>query len=260
MIASCPSCATRFAVDEAKLGPAGRKVKCGKCGHLWLQHADGGAEELPQTAPAQPIDIPPPSIIEQGGDRAEKERAEEPVDAAADQTASTEQSPKPENVTPIARAVAPPPKRRSGKRIVAMLLAVLAVLGLLGVGVMALRGGEAGKNPIVAGVLGMLGLHEQAAETDGLGFENVSTARRTEGTVQLLVVTGDVVNGASAARTIPPLRGALLASDNREVQNWTFAAKAEKVEPGQRVKFETTLRSPAAEATDVKVTFAPAGG
>lgn len=257
MIASCPSCATRFAVDEAKLGPAGRKVKCGKCGHLWLQHADGGAEELPQSAPARPIDIPPPSIIEQGGDRAEKEREEVPA-AAAEEAAAVE-TPEPENVTPIARAVAPPPKRRSGKRIVAMLLAVLAVLGLLGVGVMALRGGEAGKNPIVAGVLGMLGLHEQAAETDGLGFENVSTARRTEGTVQLLVVTGDVVNGASAARIIPPLRGALLASDNREVQNWTFAAKAEKVEPGQRVKFETTLRSPAAEATDVKVTFAPAG-
>ena len=57
-----------------------------------------------------------------------------------------------------------------------------------------------------------------------------------------------------------PLRGALLAADNREVQNWTFAAKAEKVEPGQRVRFETTLRGPSMDATDVKVTFAVPGG
>jgi len=78
--------------------------------------------------------------------------------------------------------------------------------------------------------------------------------------IEVDTFTGDVVNTAATARIIPPLRGALLASDNREVQNWTFAAKAEKVEPGQRVRFETTLKSPSMDATDVKVTFALPGG
>jgi len=140
-----------------------------------------------------------------------------------------------------------------------MLLILVAVLGLAGVGAMALRGGELGKNKLVAGILGAIGLAGDEADSEGLGFENVSTARRSEGTVQMLIVSGEVVNTAAKVRIIPPLRGALLAADNREVQNWTFAAKAEKVEPGQRVKFETTLRAPSMDATDVKVTFATPG-
>ena len=75
-------------------------------------------------------------------------------------------------------------------------------------------------------------------QLEGLGFENVSTARRSEGTVQLLVVSGDVVNTAAIAKLIPPLRGALLTAGDREVQNWTFQATAGKVQPGQRVSVE----------------------
>jgi predicted Zn finger-like uncharacterized protein len=37
MIVSCPSCATRYDLPAAALGGAGRKVKCAKCGHNWVQ-------------------------------------------------------------------------------------------------------------------------------------------------------------------------------------------------------------------------------
>jgi predicted Zn finger-like uncharacterized protein len=262
MIASCPNCDTRFEVPESRLGATGRKVKCGKCGHLWLQRADGSTAPIATAAPAPaaappPIDIPrpgagqPASIIEQTGTRAAAEATA--PDAAAAQPA--DEAPKP---APGPRVVAPP-KRRSGKRLVAMLAILVAVLGLAGLGAMALRGGELGKNKLVAGILGAIGLSGEEAESEGLGFENVSTARRSEGAVQMLIVSGEVVNTAAKVRIIPPLRGALLAADNREVQNWTFAAKAEKVEPGQRVRFETTLRAPSMDATDVKVTFAAPG-
>lgn len=264
MIASCPNCDTRFEVPESRLGATGRKVKCGKCGHLWLQRADGSTAPIATAAQATPAAAPPPiaipqpaaaeqasipaSIIEQTGTRAAAEAAA-PDDRPADE------APKP---APGPRVVAPP-KRRSGKRLVAMLAILVAVFGLAGLGAMALRGGELGKNKLVAGILGAIGLAGEEAEAEGLGFENVSTARRSEGTVQMLVVSGEVVNTAAKVRIIPPLRGALLAADNREVQNWTFAAKAEKVEPGQRVRFETTLRAPSMDATDVKVTFATPG-
>ena len=39
MILTCPDCSTRFAIDADKLGPDGRRVKCGKCAHIWFESA-----------------------------------------------------------------------------------------------------------------------------------------------------------------------------------------------------------------------------
>jgi predicted Zn finger-like uncharacterized protein len=256
MIASCPSCATRFEVADAKLAPSGRKVKCGKCGHVWLQRPDGSTAAVAAPAAPRPADSPAPAAVAAPA-------AAAPAPAASEPAASPEPEPAAATAIPArgARRSAPAaaaPRRRSGKQMVAMAAALLAVLGLLWLGVSAWRGGGTGRLPAIASWLFGAGAPREAAE--GLGFENVTTQRRAEGSVQVLIVAGEVVNNAGVARSIPPLRGALLAADSREVQNWTFTASAERVEPGQRVRFETTLRSPAAEATEVKVTFALPGG
>ena len=44
MILSCPDCSTRFAIDADKLGPDGRRVKCGKCAHVWFESAPEPAD------------------------------------------------------------------------------------------------------------------------------------------------------------------------------------------------------------------------
>ena len=63
MILTCPSCATRYQADEAKFPPAGRQVRCAKCGHAWHQPAPE-----PEVAPlcpcpnrAAPIEAPAPA-------------------------------------------------------------------------------------------------------------------------------------------------------------------------------------------------------
>ncbi len=52
MILGCPECNTRFAIDAQALRPDGRKVKCGKCDHVWY-------EEPPSPSAAEPISVTP---------------------------------------------------------------------------------------------------------------------------------------------------------------------------------------------------------
>lgn len=37
MIITCPACSTRYMVEPPALGSAGRRVRCNKCGHSWMQ-------------------------------------------------------------------------------------------------------------------------------------------------------------------------------------------------------------------------------
>ena len=52
MILGCPECHTRFAIDAQALRPDGRRVKCGKCEHIWF-------EEPPPPNAAEPISVTP---------------------------------------------------------------------------------------------------------------------------------------------------------------------------------------------------------
>lgn len=58
MIISCPSCEAKFRADDSRFGPDGRKVRCSKCGHVWLVAPSGQpvveneAEKPPSTPPA----------------------------------------------------------------------------------------------------------------------------------------------------------------------------------------------------------------
>src|SRR5580704_9375171 len=53
MILTCPACATRYQADEAKFPPAGRQVRCAKCGNVW--HQPGPTPEAPLPAEPDPV-------------------------------------------------------------------------------------------------------------------------------------------------------------------------------------------------------------
>lgn len=53
MILSCPACATRYTIDESKLGPGGRTVRCSACKTTWHASRPEPEIELPLTAPVR---------------------------------------------------------------------------------------------------------------------------------------------------------------------------------------------------------------
>ena len=64
MIISCPSCQTQFKVDEGRLSPDGKLVRCTKCGHVWRATPDEqpGAKFAPAPTPPQAETIPAAGI------------------------------------------------------------------------------------------------------------------------------------------------------------------------------------------------------
>src|SRR6185312_3623916 len=58
MILTCPECATSYFVDDSRISPAGRTVKCSNCGARWTATPEGAADapapEPEAAAPAAP--------------------------------------------------------------------------------------------------------------------------------------------------------------------------------------------------------------
>ncbi|HET6620494.1 MAG TPA: DUF3426 domain-containing protein [Dongiaceae bacterium] len=104
VIVACPSCQARFNLDPAKLLPAGRNVRCAKCGHRWRQMPEGMEEAdaaeptaLEPPGPVPSIPEPPPP---------EPEPAPEPVAAAPAEEAEPHPPSPPETPAEMARSLA----------------------------------------------------------------------------------------------------------------------------------------------------------
>src|SRR5579862_9341635 len=86
MILTCPECATGYFVDDAQIGPEGRKVRCASCGARWTatlgdaapEPGPAGEERLLAKAerPAEAIDSEP-SLTRDDLPRAFRSKAEE---------------------------------------------------------------------------------------------------------------------------------------------------------------------------------------
>jgi predicted Zn finger-like uncharacterized protein len=239
MILSCSSCGTRYSVDGSKFPPAGRTVRCAKCGHSWHQAPEAEPEpEMPSAAVEQ--DDPVPQTDEEGSD------------------------PHPASNASMSRVFASPPEAEAPRAPIGPALAVIAGWAALIAAVLLIAAAAVRYRQIVtdawpqsAGVYSSLGL---AVNTSGIDFRRVDYRRENENGQVVLAVTGQIVNAGSRQLPVPQtVRVTLSDASNHELYHWTFKPDATVLAPGQSVPFVTRLSSPPAAARHLEVRFAKDG-
>ena len=229
MILTCPACDTRYQADEANFPPAGRKVRCAKCGHLWHQQG--------------PVPAPEPDVA-----------------------ALAPEAPAPEPVLSRARAFSPrtisEPEREplalgAMAAVAAGWVALIAVVLVIGYAAVKYRQEIAMIWPQSAGVYSSLGLK---VNNHGVDFAHVDYHRESEDGQVVLAVTGTIVNDGDRELPVPQsVRVTLSDASNHELYHWNFTPNVQTLRPGQSAAFLTRLSSPPAAASHLEVRFAPNG-
>jgi predicted Zn finger-like uncharacterized protein len=235
MILTCPACSTRYQADETKFSPAGRNVRCHKCGHVWYQPApepEGEPEPVfvaPEPPPPSAFEAPPPQAYMQ------------PPSFAVE---SREQAPKPRS-----------PWLRH------LLLGVgwaglAAIVVLVGWTAMVYRQQIVAAWPQSASFYSKLGLQTNASGLQIVDHQYHEEIRDGQST---LVVTGRLVNISGRELSVPQIRVTLSDHDKRELYHWTFMPAVISLHPGQTTRFVTRLSSPPAATRHLELRFAKAG-
>lgn len=268
MILVCPSCATRFNLDESRLGGKARRVRCSRCKHEWV-HAPGptSAEPPPPVSPtpAPPVAAPVSPPVEPLPFEGPVSAPPPPVFAAAEPA----YMPPPESERPDLRELLPPPlsaddplapprSERDGRGVtigwIVLILIVAFVLGALYLG----RDRVMQIWPPATQAYEMLGLVALPPGA-GLAIQDITTltTQAEDGTPTVLAVKGRVVNISRSTRRIPPLHASLRNASGEEVRGWDFGLPRQMLAPGESADFDTRLDTPPAEALNLIIVFTP---
>ena len=216
MILSCPDCSTRFAIDADKLGPDGRRVKCGKCAHVWFESAPEPAdvEEDDPVLRVTPLDPDEQSRI--------------PV----------------RNLPALHQAK----KARGAKTgwIVSVVLLV-AVLAVLWWG----REPIARTFPQMQAVYDAVNI--AAIPQPGEGLDIKFAAKLDDD--RTLSIKGEIINTSSGVREVPRLRVQVSDDQDLPIKFWEFSVKVRNLGPGEEVPFTTNADSIIEDAASINISF-----
>lgn len=224
MILTCSTCSTRYLIDPASVGVAGRTVKCAKCGHKWKEY-------------------PPSDMPKQVADESLQDDIASP---AAGGTMSIEEM----TAKPIPKRPPVVQEKKSWNWLGWLILVFL----LAGIG----AGGYYGKQyvvqfwPATAKLYQALKMDVKTTNTLGLEIKDLKTKSVLEDGVVHLTVTGKVVNLTGTTRPIPRISIKLVDGEGEHVYSWSMAVDQENVEPWGSAEFSSSMKQPPEEAKHVK--------
>lgn len=269
---TCPNCATRYVIDAVKIGRAGRKVKCARCGHQWSAEADPQALANAQAAArvaapaAEPAAAPAREPEPQPAQPEPAAAPAEPVPEAETPRArvTPEASLHPREEVARARVNLPAPTTivpdRERRQIVWWAMVALLLGGIIATALTARNTVVAAWPPAVQ-LYDALGLPVDRALLGDYGnplaqfdFGALETRIVPRSGREYLIVMGTITNQAEIELTVPPLRLVLKDSEDRTVGDYQFLAEAERLPAGATSRFETEIVDWDPAAASVEVT------
>ena len=249
MLITCPTCASSYRIDAAKIGPEGRSVRCAACRETWFLTPDAAMEEPQEPAP---------------------EVQEDPVAEAAwaEATAAVRDQAAPEAPSddkPVPRKRKPAAKKAKRKRrpvpgvgafLTPPAMVGLALLATLPVACLA-RNAVVGLVPQTASLFATLGLpvNRRGLEIRGVvAYQNPAGEDRSAE----LVVEGDLVGVGRAEVPVPALRIEISDAAGKPVKVFPAPAPRGILGSGETARFRAKLTDPPAQGRSVVLRFADA--
>lgn len=240
MIVACPSCATRFRLDPLALKPAGRRLKCGRCGHVWHHGPQSGLQST-EAGPTVKL-----------GDRSAKvegfhsELADTSDHIALDRRTDRE-------LVPAGHYLTHQPRRphTSWPLVVGWALLFLVVAGLVA-GAFAYRHAIAERWPQAAQLYAALGIGS-AAPDELFRLRDLETKVDAENGVPAISLSGEMVNVSSRVQRPPRVQIVFQDAEARDIGSRLVEVDTRRLLPGESTRFSWRLENPPARTERINL-------
>ena len=235
MILTCPDCATRYFVEDERLGGQGRAVRCGSCGTRWTARAEA------------PLELTQTPEIGAFGERAPTPPAE-PAPASADLSAlPADELPK------VFRGRAKTKEKVREAATSGVVWAAIAATFTFVIGMaIVLRQDVATLWPRTAGAYAMAGLPVNLV---GLTIENQHAQPALKDGHAALVVSGSLRNIRDRPVTAPPLRVSMVDDQGHPLAVKIADPGGAQIPSGEARRFVVNVMDPPVDVAQVVITF-----
>lgn len=271
----CPHCTTSFAIDPAKLGQAGRTVRCSRCKEVWLARAEDVVQDAPvvamaaaDPAPADDLaddpgwgvteDSPEAPVIDSPSIAAEIPKAADPFarrtdnddDAEAPPLSSKRKRRRPAGLKGLIAAFRDDPLK--AVKSVATAPAACVVFGSVALALLVWRAEVVRLLPQTAMFYRLIGYE---VNLRALAFRDVKITRENVDAKPVLVIEGVIVGETAKTVDVPRLRFIVRDGRGTELYAWNAVLEQAALRPGERAWFRSRLASPPPDARSIDVRF-----
>jgi uncharacterized protein DUF3426 len=229
-------------MDPLSLGPEGRRVRCAKCKHVWLQTPP---DDMPRRVDLEtPAPASPPAAGMAAAGRTETDAS---AIGSPDLGGAAEER--------VAIPPRPRPAPRNGMSAgLGILILLLVIIGLAAAAGYLFQKAVIASWPDAREIYEALGIAKPVLGKD-LEISNITFVNQTIDGQPVLVVHGEIFNKGPSAIAVPNLLATLRTQQRQWLFDWVFSIGKPELTPGETVTFTTTAKNPPKDAKLLEVTF-----